>query len=114
MSCAWCGADAADGFRLHDPEHARGATFCRLEHLVACSIRGMRWGPPADSAPPPQGSCALCSERLSGMAPQLVRTRGEHRVADGFCTLDHLFEWARSGGRYRAAAPRRNADAPGR
>jgi hypothetical protein len=31
----------------------------------------------------------------------LVRHRGEHRVADGFCSVDHLNEWAKAGGRWR-------------
>ena len=31
----------------------------------------------------------------------LVRSRGEHRVHDGFCSVAHLLEWAKAGGRYR-------------
>jgi hypothetical protein len=31
----------------------------------------------------------------------LVRHRGEHRIADGFCSTDHMVEWAKSGGRWR-------------
>ena len=31
----------------------------------------------------------------------LVRSRGEHRVHDGFCGVEHLLEWAKAGGRYR-------------
>jgi hypothetical protein len=31
----------------------------------------------------------------------LVRSRGEHRIPDGFCGVAHLLEWAKSGGRYR-------------
>jgi hypothetical protein len=30
-----------------------------------------------------------------------VRSRGEHRVTDGFCGVEHLLEWAKAGGRYR-------------
>jgi hypothetical protein len=30
----------------------------------------------------------------------LVRHRGEHRIPDGFCSVDHLREWAQAGGRY--------------
>jgi hypothetical protein len=31
----------------------------------------------------------------------LVRQRGEARVGDGFCSVEHLLEWAKAGGRYR-------------
>ena len=30
----------------------------------------------------------------------LVRARGVHRVPDGFCSVAHLLEWAKAGGRY--------------
>jgi hypothetical protein len=30
-----------------------------------------------------------------------VRARGEHRIADGFCSVEHLLDWAKAGGRYR-------------
>jgi hypothetical protein len=29
-----------------------------------------------------------------------VRHRGEHRIPDGFCSVDHLLAWAKAGGRY--------------
>jgi hypothetical protein len=31
----------------------------------------------------------------------LVRHRGEHRIPDAFCSLDHAAEWAKAGGRWR-------------
>jgi len=31
----------------------------------------------------------------------LVRHRGEHRIPDAFCSVDHLDAWARAGGRWR-------------
>jgi hypothetical protein len=31
----------------------------------------------------------------------LLRHRGEARVADDFCSVDHLLEWAKAGGRWR-------------
>jgi hypothetical protein len=31
----------------------------------------------------------------------LARSRGEHRIDDGFCSVAHLLEWAKAGGRYR-------------
>ena len=31
----------------------------------------------------------------------LVRSRGEHRIPDGFCGVAHLLEWAKAGGRFR-------------
>ena len=30
----------------------------------------------------------------------LVRHRGEHRIADDFCSADHMLEWAKAGGRW--------------
>ena len=42
-------------------------------------------------------------DELSGFisACALVRHRGEHRIADGFCSVDHMADWAKSGGRWR-------------
>lgn len=110
-ACVWCGASAADGFVLVDAANARGARFCRLEHLVAWSIRGPRWeaAPAAVDALPER--CSLCEAAAPALL--LVRTRGPHRIVDGFCTLDHLLAWARAGGRYGSIAPGGNADAPG-
>jgi hypothetical protein len=31
----------------------------------------------------------------------LVRHRGEHRVADDFCSVEHMGEWAKAGGRWQ-------------
>ena len=30
----------------------------------------------------------------------LVRRRGEARIPDDFCSVDHLLEWAKAGGRW--------------
>jgi hypothetical protein len=30
-----------------------------------------------------------------------MRHRAEHRIADAFCSVDHLLEWAKAGGRWR-------------
>lgn len=32
----------------------------------------------------------------------LVHARGEHRIPDGFCTAEHLLQWVKAGGRWRA------------
>ena len=45
--------------------------------------------------------CALCGEPLGDVRLLLVRHRGEHRIPDGFCSVDHLAEWAKGGGRWR-------------
>jgi hypothetical protein len=34
----------------------------------------------------------------------VVRHRGHHRIGDAFCRLEHLEEWAKGGGRYKAAS----------
>jgi hypothetical protein len=101
--CAWCGRDVApdDGFRAYEPAGSRRATFCRLEHVVPWVIRGAMWepGPPVDD--PALHECAWCGGELTDTHVLLVRARGEHRVDDGFCSLDHLLAWAKAGGRYR-------------
>jgi hypothetical protein len=45
--------------------------------------------------------CAHCGTALTEAHVLLVRHRGEHRVADAFCSVDHLNEWAKAGGRWR-------------
>jgi len=44
----------------------------------------------------------LCIPELGSITLDsiLVRHRGEHRVPDGFCSVQHLREWAQAGGRY--------------
>jgi len=101
--CTWCGADveADDGYRAYEPAGGRRAVFCRLEHVVPWAIRGAWWepGPPVDD--PRVTACSWCDTALAEAHVLLVRTRGEHRVPDGFCTVEHLLEWAKAGGRYR-------------
>jgi hypothetical protein len=105
-SCTWCGADveADDGFRAYEPAGERRAVFCRLEHLIPWSIQGAHWEPGQMSEPPAldQGAtCSQCGAQLSDAHVLLVRHRGEHRVADAFCTVDHMTEWAKAGGRWQ-------------
>jgi hypothetical protein len=101
--CAWCGRDVApdDGFRAYEPAGSRQAAFCRLEHVVPWAIRGAAWeaGPPVDD--PALEACAWCGGALPDAHVLLVRSRGEHRIDDGFCSVGHLLEWAKAGGRYR-------------
>jgi hypothetical protein len=101
--CSWCGApiEPHDGWRLHEMPGARRAAFCRLEHVVPWSMQGPRWE--AGEAPrlPEARACARCGEPLGDVRVVLVRHRGEHRIPDAFCSVDHLADWAKSGGRYR-------------
>ncbi len=46
-------------------------------------------------------SCSHCGAELTDVHVLLVRHRGEHRVADGFCSVEHLLEWAKAGGRWQ-------------
>ena len=105
--CTWCGqaVDPDDGFRLYEPLGERRAAFCRLEHVVPWAIQGPHWeagemteSPLVDEGPT---SCSQCGTELSEVHVLLVRHRGEHRVADGFCGVDHLLEWAKAGGRWQ-------------
>ena len=104
--CSWCGNDveAEDGFRLGEHPGARRAAFCRLEHVVPWSIQGAHWeaGEPEEPAEVTEGveDCAHCGEPLGEVHLMLVRHRGEHRIPDGFCSVDHLAAWAKAGGRW--------------
>jgi hypothetical protein len=104
-ACTWCGAAVAagDGFRALEPAGARRATFCRLEHVVPWAIRGAYWEPADDAVEPPADltACAQCGAALGDAPVLLVRERGDARVPDGFCSVDHLLAWAKAGGRYR-------------
>jgi hypothetical protein len=104
--CSWCGEplERADGWRLQEVPGARKAAFCRLEHTVPWAIQGAHWEPgeirePRDIASSID-SCAHCGEALGDVRLVLVRHRGEHRIPDGFCTVDHLAAWAKAGGRW--------------
>jgi hypothetical protein len=111
--CTWCGTLVGpdDGYRLVEAPGGGRATFCRLEHAVPWAIRGAHWDAGAAAERPaaaegsrePAGSvdaCARCGEPLRDVHLLLVRHRGEHRIPDGFCSVDHLREWAAAGGRF--------------
>jgi hypothetical protein len=105
--CTWCGVEteAGDGFRLFEPAGDRRATFCRLEHVVPWAIQGAHWEPgPLDEPEALDAgpiACSQCERPLGEVHVLLVRHRGEHRIPDDFCSVDHLLEWAKAGGRWR-------------
>ena len=103
--CSWCGdgVPADDGFRLYEPTGDRGAAFCRLEHVVPWAIQGAHWEAEAgDGMPAPEAAeCSWCERQLSDLRVVLIRHRGEYRVTDEFCGVDHLLDWAKAGGRWR-------------
>jgi len=106
-ACSWCGVrvEPNDGFRLGDREGARGAVFCRLEHVVPWAMQGAHWGVGETAQSSDLGGtteCALCGATLGELHLRLVRHRGDHRIPDGFCSVDHLLQWAKAGGRWRA------------
>jgi hypothetical protein len=93
-----------DGFRLDERAGDRGAVFCRLEHVVPWAIRGAHWEPGTPVEPPAVEAVTTCSSCGAGLDENrllLVRHRGEHRISDGFCSVDHLLDWAKAGGRWR-------------
>ncbi len=105
-ACTWCEApvDRQDGFRASRPTVDQRAVFCRLEHIVPWAIRGGEWDSgsglqPGDDAAG-LGRCVRCGGRLGDERVLLVRHRGEHRIADAFCGVEHLVEWAKAGGRW--------------
>jgi hypothetical protein len=105
--CSWCGAavEESDGFRAYEPAGERRAAFCRLEHVVPWAIQGPHWEAGALTEPGSLGeaptACSHCGSELGEIQVLLVRHRGEARVADGFCSTDHMSAWARSGGRWQ-------------
>jgi hypothetical protein len=116
-ACTWCGADVEhdDGFRAFllsaapntaaGPTGERRAVFCRLEHLIPWSIQGAHWDAGPLTEPPALDeaviSCSQCGAELTDAHVLLVRHRGEHRVVDAFCSVDHMAEWAKAGGRWQ-------------
>jgi hypothetical protein len=115
--CSWCGVEVeqGDGFRAYLLSAAtntaagstgeRRAAFCRLEHVIPWSIQGAHWeagrltepvGLNEDAMP-----CSHCGAELTDAHVLLVRHRGDYRVADAFCSVDHLSEWAKAGGRWQ-------------
>jgi hypothetical protein len=92
-----------EGFRAYEPAGARLAVFCRLEHVVPWAIRGAYWEAAGAELAVPEDvtECAECHAELDPAPVVLVRERGEARVHDGFCSVDHLLGWAKAGGRYR-------------
>jgi hypothetical protein len=90
--CTWCGDDvhADDGFRAYELAGGRRAVFCRLEHIIPWAIKGSHWGAggltePAGTEQPPS-RCSHCAAQLGEVYVLLVRHRGGHRIADGFCS----------------------------
>jgi hypothetical protein len=45
--------------------------------------------------------CSHCDAELGDVYVALVRHRGDHRITDGFCSVEHLGDWAAAGGRWR-------------
>jgi len=102
--CSWCGTgvEESDGFRAYEPAGDRRAVFCRLEHIVPWAIQGARWEPGSVREPEqPSPSCAHCGSELGEARLILVRHRGEHRIPDHFCSLEHMADWAKAGGRWQ-------------
>ena len=106
--CSWCGVEVGtdEGFRAAEPDGERKAVFCRLEHVVPWVIQGAHWDP-GRIVPPGEpddglGRCAHCGGPLGDRRVLIVRHRGEHRIADAFCGIDHLMAWAKAGGRWQA------------
>ena len=105
--CSWCGdaIERDEGWRVQEVPGVRRAAFCRLELVVPWSIQGAHWE--AGEIEEPTGliedkhACSHCGAALGDVHIVLVRHRGEHRIADAFCSADHMAEWAKAGGRWR-------------
>jgi hypothetical protein len=107
-TCSWCGTSVEpdDGYRLSEPAGQRRAVFCRLEHLVPWAMQGPRWeAGEIEELPGVEDSldrCAHCDAALGDTRIVLVRHRGEHRIPDAFCSVEHAADWAKAGGRWRS------------
>ena len=81
----------------------RSASQC--EHVVPWAIQGAHWEAGALAEPPEVDAgplrCSHCDAELGDVHVLLVRHRGEHRVADAFCSVEHMSEWAKAGGRWQ-------------
>jgi hypothetical protein len=103
--CSWCGNDVEDddGFRVAEPEGERRAVFCRLEHIVPWVLNGAHWqaGTVVGEDGVALGVCAQCGAEVGDTRVLVVRHRGDHRIADAFCGIEHLLTWAKRGGRWR-------------
>jgi hypothetical protein len=105
--CSWCGVEVEedDGFRAYERTGERTAAFCRLEHVVPWAIQGPHWAAGAVDVPSEVDArplrCSHCDAELGDVHVLLVRHRGEHRIADAFCSVDHMREWANAGGRWQ-------------
>jgi hypothetical protein len=89
--CTWCGTrvETDDGWRAGEAAGERRAAFCRLEHVFPGGAQG-----------PHLTECAQCGGPLPDTYVLLVRHRGDHRIPDGFCSVAHMAEWAKRGGRW--------------
>ena len=105
--CSWCGAplEAGDGWRAAERAGERVAGFCRLEHVVPWSLKGAHWDAGTLREPAHLEDslthCAHCEEELPEHYVLLVRHRGEHRIPDAFCSVGHMTEWCKRGGRWQ-------------
>jgi hypothetical protein len=107
-ACSWCGVEveADDGYRAYERPGERRAVFCRLEHVVPWALDDAHWdaGPPTSEPPdfdPGEPACSHCGAALGDVQVLLVRHRGENRITDAFCSVDHLQAWAKAGGRWQ-------------
>jgi hypothetical protein len=102
--CSWCGTrvEPGDGFRGAEHPGERVAVFCRLEHVVPWAMRGAHWGAGESAEGRGQrADCSQCGRQLEDVVVELTRHRGEHRISDAFCSVDHMAEWAKAGGRWQ-------------
>lgn len=69
------------------------------------ALRGAHWEAGELEEPPGAlgagDACAHCGETLGEVRLVAVHHRGEHRIADAFCSADHFGAWAKAGGRWR-------------
>lgn len=107
LRCSWCGVEigADEGYRAAEQAGERFAAFCRLEHVVPWAIQGPHWAAGTLAQQPREepglARCAHCDAALDETRVLLVRHRGEYRIADAFCTTDHMKTWASAGGRWQ-------------
>ena len=90
-----------DGWRLHEQPRERAR---RRSAGSSTPSRGRCAAPAGSRARSASAGepddCARCGAPLGDVRVVLVRHRGEHRIPDAFCSVDHMADWAKSGGRW--------------
>ena len=108
-TCTWCGTEVETGRRLPRLRAGgRAPRRCSAGSSTSSpgrspTLTGRRVRPPPSRPTLPATSpiCSHCGAELADTQVLLVRHRGEARITDAFCSVDHMEAWAKAGGRFQ-------------